>query len=202
MQIKLARKAGRGAPAAVEAGKESMDIGEIIRERRTVLGMSQAQLAARLGISRNQVSNLETGKSHPSAKVLTALEEALETSFEELLANPNATPLVWLGLQKPSRGEGGAIEPVEVSMLATGPGHRVLPLRIRLAPGAQWEPGVHAQGSREHFVYVLAGTVMGRSGGRWFPLEERHALYVVGEGASAWRNAGQSTAELLWIGGQ
>lgn len=178
-----------------------MDIGEIIRERRLQLGMTQTELARRLRISRNQVSNLETGKSDPSAKVFACLEEALEASLTELLANPLPSQVVWLSRRdEPGREE--AFRGGRELFLAAGPGQRLTPLRVRLSPGMRWEPGCRLNDCSEHFIYVLSGTVEGLAAGRWAPLPPRHGVYVKGDGPRVWRNASDEEAEFLWIGGE
>lgn len=52
-------------------------------QRRKELGMTQEQLAAAMGTSQAQVWRIESGHHNPTAKTLTRLEGALETSFGE-----------------------------------------------------------------------------------------------------------------------
>ena len=54
-----------------------MQYSEIIRSRRAALGMNQAELAARVGVSRNTVAGWETNHSRPDLDTLPALCEAL-----------------------------------------------------------------------------------------------------------------------------
>lgn len=56
-------------------------IGALRRER----GMSQAQLAARLGISASAMGMYEQGRREPSADMLVALARELEVSTDYLL---------------------------------------------------------------------------------------------------------------------
>ena len=58
-----------------------MQYGEIIRSRRTALGMSQAELAERTGVSRNTVAGWETNHSRPDLNTLPALCDALGISL-------------------------------------------------------------------------------------------------------------------------
>ena len=56
-----------------------MSFGEQLRKRREELGISRAELAGRLGISRSAVGNYETGVSAPKEEVLLRLFDCLET---------------------------------------------------------------------------------------------------------------------------
>ena len=58
-----------------------MQYGEIIRRRRTVLGLNQAELAERIGVSRNTVAGWETNHSRPDLGTLPALCCALGISL-------------------------------------------------------------------------------------------------------------------------
>ena len=48
-------------------------------------GLSQAELAKMVGVSRNTISSIETGQFSPTAKLALILCIALEKKFEELL---------------------------------------------------------------------------------------------------------------------
>ena len=51
---------------------------------RTEKGLSQAQLAEMVGVSRNTISSIETGQFNPTAKLALILCIALDKKFEEL----------------------------------------------------------------------------------------------------------------------
>lgn len=65
-----------------------MDEGLILKNRlkeaRTQAGLSQAALAALVGVSRNTISSIETGQFCPTAKLALILCVALDKKFEEL----------------------------------------------------------------------------------------------------------------------
>ena len=60
----------------------TVQYGEIIRRRRTALGMNQAELAARLGVSRNTVAGWETHHSRPDLATLPDLCRTLRISLD------------------------------------------------------------------------------------------------------------------------
>lgn len=54
-----------------------MDIANVIKRRRTDLGMRQSQLAAMAGISEDYLSAIERGRRQPSMEVLGTIASAL-----------------------------------------------------------------------------------------------------------------------------
>ena len=70
--------------------------GQVIRERRRQLDLTQEEVARRIKTSTPYVGHLESGKRHPSDKVLTRLAEVLGLGRRELffLANPRAQALL------------------------------------------------------------------------------------------------------------
>lgn len=60
-------------------------IGKNIKHHRRSQGMTQDQLAEKLNVTRQAVSNWETGKTQPSIETLTALGEHFGISVEELV---------------------------------------------------------------------------------------------------------------------
>lgn len=55
-----------------------------LKQARCEKGLSQAQLAELIGVSRNTISSIETGQFSPTAKLALVLCIALDKKFEEL----------------------------------------------------------------------------------------------------------------------
>ena len=55
-----------------------------LKEARSERNLSQAALAALVGVSRNTISSIETGQFNPTAKLALILCVALDKKFEEL----------------------------------------------------------------------------------------------------------------------
>ena len=72
-------------PAAVAAArweiKLAFDLGQAVHDRRTALGLSQSELAARAGMTQPQVSKLELGGTVPTLPLLARLAKALDTTL-------------------------------------------------------------------------------------------------------------------------
>ena len=67
------------APKRPEAHRTDVDrhVSRRIRERRTVLGITQQHLGERIGVTFQQIHNYETGISRVSAGILGRIAEAL-----------------------------------------------------------------------------------------------------------------------------
>ena len=61
-----------------------VDTSEIIRQRRTELGLSQAELAAKAGVDKRQVRRYEAGEAQPGLSVARAIAQALHITIDEL----------------------------------------------------------------------------------------------------------------------
>jgi transcriptional regulator with XRE-family HTH domain len=72
-------------PNALDFKAFYRDLGEVIRGRRDVLGMTQADLAARIGLTRASIANIETGRQNLLLHQLIQLAKALELEPEHLL---------------------------------------------------------------------------------------------------------------------
>jgi transcriptional regulator with XRE-family HTH domain len=71
-------------------------LGGVLKERRELMGLTQRQLAARLGVKASHVAYLENGRRRPSLSLLRRIADVLgldkETIF--LLAHPEARELI------------------------------------------------------------------------------------------------------------
>ena len=63
---------------------DSLVLKNKLKEMRAERGLSQAQLAAMGGVSRNTISSIETGQFTPTAKLALVLCMALDKKFEEI----------------------------------------------------------------------------------------------------------------------
>lgn len=65
-----------------------MDLGEIIRQRRDELGMSQADLARAAGVDARQIRRYEAGDQQPLFGVAVAIATALRIPLSDLAGTP------------------------------------------------------------------------------------------------------------------
>lgn len=63
---------------------EELKLQNRLKEARAEKNLSQSQLAAMVGVSRNTISSIETGQFNPTAKLALILCIALDKKFEDL----------------------------------------------------------------------------------------------------------------------
>jgi transcriptional regulator with XRE-family HTH domain len=78
------------------AKRKDRNFGQVIRDRRRQLDLTQQEIARRIKTSTPYVGHLESSKRHPSDKVLGRLAQVLGLDRRELflLANPQAGELL------------------------------------------------------------------------------------------------------------
>lgn len=79
--------------------------GAVIRERRRQLDLTQDEVGKRIKTSTPYIGHLESGKRHPSERVIARLSEVLGLESRELffLANPRARDLLSSGNSRRQR---------------------------------------------------------------------------------------------------
>lgn len=130
-------------PAAIDA------IGERLREARTDAGISQRELARRLGLSPSLISQLESGMSRPSVGTLYAVVTELGISLDSVIRGVD-----------PDRGTRNSSSESpngpSTSVVRRGTGQS-----IDLASGVRWEE-LTATGEDQvdflHAIYEVGGT--------------------------------------------
>jgi ribosome-binding protein aMBF1 (putative translation factor) len=82
------------AGKAYEEARAAYDLGRMVRDMREARGLSQRQLAERMGTTQSVVGRLESGGSRPTLatldRVAAALDLVLEVRFHEGRTGPGA----------------------------------------------------------------------------------------------------------------
>ena len=73
-----------------------MDYQKLIKDRRTAMGLTQTQLAAKVGVSQPHINDIENGKSKASVDVL----------FASATSSESGSLLKWRHKRKPGGSKG------------------------------------------------------------------------------------------------
>ena len=68
-----------------------MTLGDRIRQARERVGLSQIELARRIGLSKNAMNSIEAGDADPRASRIVAIAQVLGVSTDVLLLDKPAT---------------------------------------------------------------------------------------------------------------
>lgn len=100
-----------------------MEMNEVIRQRRSELGMSQGDLAAKVGVDRRQIRRYESGETQPTLSVAKTIARALGITIDELAGDEtrriDLTGDWWAAWQTFKDGQ-EVINPHEVRMSQRG----------------------------------------------------------------------------------
>lgn len=104
------------------------DVGAQLRETRTVRGYSLSALAARAGVGKGSLSEIESGQRNPTLSTLYALANALDVPLAGLLAERSGSELSSPGitarlLETDHHADGTTVE-VYLLLLTPGDLHR------------------------------------------------------------------------------
>ncbi len=64
------------------------DIKVTLKMARELVGMNQAEAAAKLGISKDTLSNYERGKSYPDVPVIRKIEDLYGVTYDHIIFLP------------------------------------------------------------------------------------------------------------------
>jgi transcriptional regulator with XRE-family HTH domain len=182
----------RGVRSAgpIEAGRARL--GEIVRAQRTTRGLSQAEVARRIGISPSALSQVERGVRGLSAESLIRIWEVLGVPF-----GPEDT--LQRGYRISRRGGHR-----EVTLPPGIEGRQVLDdptagrsWQLRVAPGASGR-GPLFPGKDAEVVLVLSGVLDLEVGGHPETLQTGDTLVASDAVIGAWGNPATVPVELLW----
>jgi transcriptional regulator with XRE-family HTH domain len=110
-QAKTKRSSRSQAPPMARRQDPTKSLGHVLQKRRHALGMTQREVASRLGVKPAHVAYLETDRRRPSLGLLAKIASLLELDKERLfnLAHPEARGLLGLRREPKSAGNQGQV---------------------------------------------------------------------------------------------
>lgn len=174
----------------ITSGRERL--GTMVRTQRTIRGLSQAELARRIGISPSALSQVERGVRGLSGESLMRVWEALDVPFGPADTRLRGYHVARRGGQPDARASGGATIRTVLDDPELGSVHRVT-----LAPGAAGRGPLFVTKDAE-VVVVLDGVVDLEVGGHPETLQAGDAVVVTAATIGGWANPADAPTELVW----
>jgi transcriptional regulator with XRE-family HTH domain len=123
---------------------ELEDIGSRLREERDRVGISQRELARRVGLSSSMISQIESGQSKPSVSTLYGIVTELGVSLDDLFgANGSSIP--------PNEDGAPPDGAIDLGLMVRVEDRHV----IDLDSGVRWERLTSHQHERVDFLHVV-----------------------------------------------
>ena len=137
------------------------EIGPALRRQRKASGLTLEELAARSGVSRSMLSQIERGEANPTFAVLWSLTRALKIAFNDLL-EAGAAPADESGIELVSVGETPEIRNPNGTcrLRILSPPQLAGEMEwyaVEIAPSGSLESAPHAPGAFEHLTALSAG---------------------------------------------
>jgi transcriptional regulator with XRE-family HTH domain/KaiC/GvpD/RAD55 family RecA-like ATPase len=179
-----------------------IELGSRLRSLRNRSGLSQTEVAKRIGVTPSTISQIESNLIYPSLPALLKLAEVLSVDVSVLLQGDgkNRQRFVFpaneaLPVRLTALSEGT----VQARLLTAADfGHKAEPYLIEIAPGQTLNAHFFAH-KGEELGYLISGTLQLKIANTAQDLHEGDLVYVVSETPDQWRNPGPGVARLLWI---
>lgn len=179
-----------------------LDLGLRLKLLRTRQGLSQKQLAHRVGVTASSISQIENNQIYPSLPALFKIAEVLgvevgsffQKSGDELsgrlLSIEEGVPVSFPDLPKGSI-EGRLLAPMDADLSSD--------LYLIEIPAGKKLPSHFFRHKGEEFGYLLSGELTTFIKATRHSLTPGNILYVSADSPSQWENPGGETARLLWV---
>jgi transcriptional regulator with XRE-family HTH domain len=172
-------------------------IGQKIRVLRKRLQMTLDETAARAGISKPFLSQIERGLARPSIATLLGVARSLGVSLQYFFDAPRDARFILRGehLRYFGFAEAGNQFARLTRVVQDG---LIEALLVRIPPGRQFAEVLTLAG--EQFWYVLSGTPTLTLNGKVFSFRTGDAAHYDSTEPHGWDNTGADEAVLMWVG--
>ena len=176
----------------------SLDIGSKIKEGRTMLGMSQKDLADKIGLTSSFISQLENNQISPSLNSFFQIANALGISAATLFETRQKTDAVkWL--VKKSTADKNLIEKKEgYSIFSIVSGEKASVYLVVIEPGVELFKHFLSY-KKEEFIHVLTGKISVKIESEERELTPGDSMYLQEFIPASWRSDTSEKVELLIV---
>jgi transcriptional regulator with XRE-family HTH domain len=189
----------RGDTVALTSRKKepATDIGEKLKEVRLRIGMSQKELADKVGLTPSFLSQLENNQVSPSLSTFVQLCKALDINPGRFLQTGEEAPAPWI-VRKDSVFSHNAEREGQARVYTVAAGKKCSTHIVVLAPGAEMSRHFFPH-KNEEFLFVLEGTLIVTVAGQRERIVQGDVLHLRDSFPSYWKNEGGDEAKLLSV---
>jgi transcriptional regulator with XRE-family HTH domain/KaiC/GvpD/RAD55 family RecA-like ATPase len=184
-------------------GRRPGNLGDKIRTLRKKTGMTQKELAERVGLTPSFISQLEKNLISPSLDSLLKLSEKLNTQPVYFLTEDESGPLQKMVITPAERQDIRlpALKGLDMKLqllVSDVLNRRMEPYLLTMKEGASIDG--HFYGHKgDEFAYVIEGELEVEIQGEKQILRQGDSLYIGSAFPSKWSNIGKGQVNLLWV---
>lgn len=171
-----------------------MDLGRKIKERRTLLMLTQEELANRCELTKGYISQLENNKVSPSIETLELILEVLGINLSEFFKEDSIQQLVFTQEDQNEKEFDGYHQ---VWLVPTAQNHQMEPIYVELEPKASTFKDYPHVG--EEFGYVLEGEILLIFGDSKQKIKAGESFYLNASKTHYIENIGTIPAKVIWV---
>jgi transcriptional regulator with XRE-family HTH domain/KaiC/GvpD/RAD55 family RecA-like ATPase len=184
-------------------GRRPGNLGDKIRTLRKKAGMTQKELAERVGLTPSFISQLEKNLISPSLDSLLKLSEKLNTQPVYFLTEDESGPLQKMVITPAERQDIRlpALKGLDIKLqllVSDVLNRRMEPYLLTIKEGAAIDGHFYSHKGDE-FAYVIEGELEVEIQGEKQILRQGDSLYIGSTFPSKWSNVGKGDVNLLWV---
>ncbi len=171
-----------------------MDFGKKIKQMRTLLNLTQEELANRCELTKSYISQLENNKTSPSLATLEVILEVLGTNFSDFFSEEKEPQIVFTEEEQFVKNFDG----YDITWLVpTSQRLMMEPILMEISPHCQSLEDTPHDG--QEFGYVLDGQVEIVYGNKVEKCKKGQAFYIETNKSHYLRNCSNRNARLIWV---
>ncbi len=171
-----------------------MKIGQKIKERRTLLQLTQEELANRCELTKGYISQLENDKVSPSIETLEIILEVLGTTFSDFFKEKTKPNIIFRHNEQYDKEFIGYMQ---TWLVPTSQEQAMEPIYIELLPNNETFHDYPHNG--EEFGYVIDGEIQVVYGDTIEVCKESESFYFVSNKEHYIKNNSDKVAKIIWV---
>ncbi|MDE7263551.1 MAG: XRE family transcriptional regulator [Anaeroplasmataceae bacterium] len=171
-----------------------MNLGNKIRERRTLLMLTQEELANRCELTKGYISQLENDKVSPSIETLEIILDVLGTSFSDFFHEDTTQRIVFAEEDQYTKEFEGY---EQTWLVPTSQEHALEPILVEIAPHKNTIHDYPHPG--EEFGFVIKGEIIVHYGNIKRSCKEGESFYIITNSTHYLENITDKPARLVWV---
>ena len=171
-----------------------MGIGKKIKERRTLLMLTQQELANRCELTKGYISQLENDKVSPSIETLEIILDVLGTNFTDFFKNTNDHKIIFTKDEQYIKSFDNYNQ---TWLIPTSQEYLMEPILVEIMPNGETFHDYPHPG--EEFGYVLSGSITIHLGKKRYKAKKGESFYFTASTTHYIEANAKTGAVLIWI---